>query len=58
MLLWLSMGVYIEVFQGEVPFKEIDDLEMAIRLCPLVLFDISTPFSKLSAEQWTILLGP
>ena len=44
-------GCIIEVFQGEIPFKEIDDLEMAIRLCALILFDISTPFSELSTEQ-------
>lgn len=44
-------GCIIEVFQGEIPFKEIDDLEMAIRSCALILFDISTPFSELSTEQ-------
>lgn len=44
-------GNLIEVFQGEIPFKEIDDLEIAIRSCPLILFDISTPYSELSKQQ-------
>ena len=44
-------GNLIEVFQGEIPFKEIDDLEMAIRLCPLISFDISAPYSELSSLQ-------
>ncbi|WP_068966984.1 hypothetical protein [Desulfosporosinus sp. BG] len=44
-------GCIIEVFQGQIPFKELDDLEMAFRSCELILFDISTPFSELSTEQ-------
>lgn len=46
------MGVYIiEVFQGEILFKELDDLEMAIRSCASILPNISTPFSELSTKQ-------
>ena len=41
----------IEVFEGEVPYKELDDLEMAIRSCASLLPDISTPFSELSTDQ-------
>lgn len=44
-------GCVIEVFQGDVPIKEIDDLEMALRLCPLILFDCTVPYSELSTQQ-------
>jgi len=44
-------GCVVEVFEGEIPFKELDDLEMAIRSCASILPDIYTPFSELSKEQ-------
>jgi len=44
-------GCVIEVFEGEIPFKELDDLEMAIRSYASILPDIFTPFSELSKEQ-------
>ncbi|EGW41394.1 hypothetical protein [Desulfosporosinus sp. OT] len=44
-------GCIIEVFEGEIPSKELDDLEMAIRSCASILPDIFTPFSELSKEQ-------
>ncbi|WP_407311911.1 hypothetical protein [Desulfosporosinus sp. SB140] len=44
-------GCIVEAFQGDIPFKEIDDLEMAIRSSASMLFDISTQFSELRTEQ-------
>ncbi|TGE31446.1 hypothetical protein [Desulfosporosinus sp. Sb-LF] len=44
-------GCVIEVFQGDVTSREIDELEIALRLCALILFDASIPFSELRTEQ-------
>lgn len=44
-------GDIIEVLHGKIPFKEIDDLEIAIRSCPLIVFDASAPYSELSVGQ-------
>lgn len=44
-------GDLVEVLHGKIPFKEIDDLEIAIRSCPLIAFDASAPYSELSKEQ-------
>ncbi len=44
-------GYSIEVYHGQIPFKEIDDLEIAIRTCPLIQFDIAVLYFDLNTNS-------